>query len=149
MNSLTVKNETQGRRQRVKKLLDERNDQLNSLRKLLTLGLTLSNKDKESWAIFLEDASAPGEVRYQTFDKRGFSGHYTFHDLDSALKDAFTSGYRYVDDGALDRVSLTDEWNCGMAIQYIRDQYNAGKLSWDDMFSKINQITSAESDTCH
>lgn len=128
---------------RVKAIVHERREMLNALRKILRLGLILTNTDHDSWALFLEDASTQGKVRYQTFDAKGFHGHLTHNNLDEALQDAFQSGYRYPDDGALERVAGTPEWETGMAIQSVRDDYNRGKITWDQMFARIAEINDA------
>lgn len=120
-------------------------EQASALEKLvsdLKIGMTLTNNAHNAWAILLEDASNPGQHRYQCFDSKGFSSHHTFKTLHEALKEAFLCGYRTQDDGALDRIAITPEWARGMAVQAIRDRYNSGQINWEEMLQLIREVDS-------
>lgn len=107
----------------------------------LELGMTLKNTNNDGWVLLLEDASSPNHFRYQCFDALGFASHHTFNTLEEALTEAFNSGYRYKDDSnVLDRLSKTNEWNRGMAIQAIRDKYNSGKIDWNRMLELMREM---------
>lgn len=71
-------------------------------------------KDVNRWAFVLPDASQPG-YRMQYFDDRGFSGHAHFKDIESAVDEMVSMGYRLEDAGALDRLSITPKWIEGLA----------------------------------
>lgn len=128
------------RRARRKERSRAYSNNLDQLRAVLQPGLTLSNKSKDSWAILLPDASQPSQFRYQLFDSKGFISHHVESSLDKALEAAFSCGYSSIDAGALDRESKTQEWAKGMAIQAIRDQYNYGKISWDELFVQLKEV---------
>ena len=72
------------------------------------------HSDNERWAFVLPDATQEG-FRVQFFDTRGFSGHSHFDDLEAAVDEMVTRGYRIEDVGALDRLSQTPSWAEGMA----------------------------------
>lgn len=119
---------------------NEQASALANLESKLEIGMTLTNNAHDAWAILLEDASNPGQHRYQCFDAKGFSSHHTFKTLHEALKEAFACGYRTQDDGALDRLSITPEWAKGMAIQAIRDKYNSSQIDWNRMLELIREL---------
>lgn len=143
MNTESNKVERQQlRRARVRIIVNERRATLDALREKLAVGLILANTARDSWALFLHDFSAPSKFRYQTFDAKGFLGHMIHNTLNEALEDAFQTGYRIPDEGALDRVACTEAWTVGMAIQAVRDRYNQGDITLDEMWTYLKEINS-------
>ena len=128
------------RRARVRTIVNDHCSELALLQEGLELGLILSNMAHDAWALFLEDASAPGKFRYQLFTKKGFGKHVTHNSLGEALEDAYGLGYRFPDEGSLDRVAGTDEWNTGMAVQAVADRYKRGDINWGQMCSLVEGI---------
>ncbi|TNC80235.1 MAG: hypothetical protein C9356_15010 [Oleiphilus sp.] len=128
------------KRERMRLNIQQQNVERQRLAERLEIGMTLCNRDGTSWAILLADASQSGQFRYQVFDAKGFAYHSTHPSLRQAFDDAFTSGFRILDHGALDRLAATETWRKGMAFQAIRDDYNAGRISWDTMVQRAKAI---------
>jgi len=133
-------NRIDARRIRVKALDKNKNSEIKNLSEELKIGTTLINNDRDSWAIFLEDASSPGKYRYQVFDRRGFSYHSTHDTLEKALSDAYLSGYKTLDPNSLNRLAATEEWRLGTEIQADRDLYNRCAISWDEFIARVKKI---------
>ena len=73
------------------------------------------------WQMILADVSGGTVWRTQTFDLNGFSGHSLFKDKAEAINDAAQSRYTLRDDGALDRIQDTPEFQIGLyAAEQIR-----------------------------
>lgn len=111
-------------------------------------GLTLSNSGATQFALILMDPSAPGKVRYQLFDKCGFSSHGTREGVDSVIEDLLFMGFRNVAPQAtLDMYSRTREWADGMAKSEIIRLVNCGQLTWEEggrRIQEINELTKSQ-----
>ena len=118
----------------------EANNQFCELSRLLKPGLTLANSTNSMWAVILKDASNEGCFRYQVFDENGFMSHHTTSTIKEALREAFESGFRNHDQGALEKLSVTSKWQLGLQMQCVRDNYNAGRISWDEMLKDIKRL---------
>lgn len=81
---------------------------------LVQEGLTLSNRTHDLWAILLRDASTAGHYRYQIFNQDGFLEHHCYKDLNSCFEEAYHSGFKYIDENALDSISKKSRWKCGV-----------------------------------
>jgi len=81
-------------------------------------GLELAKEDPTQCCVFLADASQPGRVRFSVFNESGFHSHFAFDDYESALKEAWTMGYRHVVSGALESLFHTPRFQQGMQAAY-------------------------------
>ena len=93
----------------------------------LRLGLEL--KGTHAWCLLLQDASSPGQYRYQVFDERGFSGHSTHPNLEAALVAAFQEGFCEEGEGALLRLYGSDSWQHGMRAAGLIQEVNSGQIT--------------------
>lgn len=87
------------------------------------------HEDSESrWVMILADASSQGKWRTQSFDKNGFGGHMTFNTKELAIENAAGMGFTVRDDGALDRIQDTHEFQRGLYAADLILQYNMGQI---------------------
>ena len=96
------------------------------------VGLTLKHRNREAWGVLTMDASDPGRYRWTQFQRDGFTGHCTHDTPELCLGDMVDDGYIVPDQGALDRVYGTPEWERGSQITAIIQACNAGLMSWDE-----------------
>lgn len=104
------------------------------------LGLTLKHTNRESWGVLTKDASDPGRYRWTQFQLDGFSGHCTHDTPELCLGDMIDDGYIVADQGALDRLCSTVEWERGSKITAIIQACNAGLMSWDEANRKAAEV---------
>lgn len=96
-------------------------------------GLILKQRQSTLWCVVLKDASFPGAWRYQCFAHDGFHSHHTCESFEQALSEAAQSGYVVrCDDGLLDRVALTAEWQRGMLVCDLIRQVNSGQVTFEE-----------------
>lgn len=68
------------------------------------------------YALLLRDASNPGKVRYQVFDERGFASHHTEDSWESAIADAYFSGFKTRVVGVLNQLSAKPAFFSGVGM---------------------------------
>ncbi|KZX78276.1 hypothetical protein A3715_10435 [Oleiphilus sp. HI0009] len=124
------------RKSRVKNILAQKD----AVKSRLKEGMVLANSQRNLWAMFLKDASTPGQFRYQLFDVHGFYSHMTFNSLEEAFNDAFLCGFRYPEEGVLDRLISKKEWKAGSRRDIERNRYNAGEISFEEMMARFKKI---------
>lgn len=59
-------------------------------------GLTLMVKEKNRWAVIMQDAQTQG-FRYALFDRKGFFGYGVYQTPQDAVQAAFDMGYRLIE----------------------------------------------------
>ena len=96
------------------------------------MGLILKHSERDTWGILSEDASDAGRYRWTIFDKDGFSGHCTYDTPVLCLGDMVDFGCVAHDPGALERMSVTEQWRQGSEITAIIQACNAGLISWEE-----------------
>jgi hypothetical protein len=104
------------------------------------LGLTLKHRNREAWCVLTEDASAPGRYRWTQFQRDGFTGHCTHDTPELCLGDMMDDGYTVLDQGALERLCGTPEWQRGSEITAIIQACNAGLMSWEEANRKAVEV---------
>lgn len=104
------------------------------------LGLTLKHQDRDAWGVLTEDASEPGRFRWTQFQRDGFTGHCTHDTPELCLGDMLDDGYTVLDQGALDRLCVTREWQRGSQITAIIQACNAGHMSWEEANRRAAEI---------
>jgi hypothetical protein len=87
-----------------------------------------------------EDASDPGRYRWTQFQRDGFTGHCTHDTPELCLGDMVDEGYIVPDQGALERLYGTPEWERGTRITAIIQACNAGLMSWEEANRKAYEI---------
>ena len=80
----------------------------------ITDGVVLRHEEGRRFVMVLPDVDGGGKWRIQRFDAQGFSGHMVFKDQEEALEAALGEGFKTRDDGAMDRMQDTPEWERGM-----------------------------------
>lgn len=126
---------------RLQQIIDARASRIAAVRAIFAAqgtGTTLRNTAGTAWTIILPDASEPGRWRHQMFDASGFSGHCTRDTADAALLDAIDCGYYRPDPDALDRVSVTPKWAHGTRCNAIRQELNAGLITWTEAVARMS-----------
>lgn len=103
-------------------------------------GLTMKQRNREAWGILTEDASDPGRYRWTQFQRDGFTGHCTHDTPELCLGDMVDEGYIVPDQGALDRLYGTPEWERGTRITAIIQACNAGLMSWEEANRQASEI---------
>jgi GNAT superfamily N-acetyltransferase len=102
-----------------------------------------SASGRAQWKMILRDASEPGKWRTQSFDERGFSGHKSFDTQELAIKDAAETGFSVRDDGALDRIQDSHQFQRGIFVTDLIARVNAGKLKQKDGDELLAQYDAA------
>lgn len=102
-------------------------------------GLTLANDAGTQWTVILQDMSEPGRYRHQSFDQRGFFGHFTMDSLEDVIEDAIDQGYRTIDNGRLEALCTTDEWQEGSRACALLHQLNNGAISWNEFTAQMDR----------
>lgn len=90
-----------------------------------------------SYIAILPDPSEPGKIRTQYFDEHGFSGHQTFDDMKSLIKE-MASEIRSLKPapGILDKLSSTKNWREGMLRADIMQIIN--NIPYNDNYGKTH-----------
>ena len=95
-------------------------------------------------AIIIPDPSYPGHFRAQYFDGKGFSGHTTYgKDPVKVLERLLMQGYEHRSDGALVAFTRTDQWNRGMKILQLKEQWESKRITWAEYTQKREEISTA------
>lgn len=102
-------------------------------------GVEFTQKDRQQWAFVLPDASEPGRHRVQYFDERSFFSHHPYDTVAEAVLAMVEEGYVNEDQGALDRVSVTETWRKGTAVAAIKTQLDRGLISWKEFCELAEQ----------
>ena len=100
-------------------------------------GLELANEGRTQFAIFLNDAAEPGRVRYQIFDRQGFTRHRTFDTYEEALSDAIEDGFRALAKGALEAVMASPDFVRGNALASNIAKFNAGQITMEQVYEGL------------
>lgn len=104
------------------------------------LGLTVKHRSREAWCVLTGDASEPGRYRWTQFQRDGFTGHCTHDTPELCLGDMMDDGYTVLDQGALERLCGTPEWQRGTEITAIIQACNAGLMSWEEANRKAAEV---------
>lgn len=89
------------------------------------------HETSDQWLMILPDVSGEGRWRLQSFDPKGFSGHMVFGSKAEAIRFAATQRHTVRDDGALDRLQDTPEFQIGLYAADQLMQFNRGFISFD------------------
>lgn len=107
---------------------------------------TVKSTGRDAWQMILRDASSPGKWRVQSFDSRGFFGHMTFDSKEAAIESAAVSGFTLRDDGALDRLFDTAQFQRGLFSADLIRKINIGELTFEQanaLLAQYDEIQSA------
>jgi hypothetical protein len=91
----------------------------------------------QRWMMILRDASSPGNWRTQSFDAVGFSGHMTFATKALAIEAAAQAKYTVRDDGALDRLQDTPEFQRGLFVTDVTRLWNLGEITFEEAQQRV------------
>jgi c-di-AMP phosphodiesterase-like protein len=100
-------------------------------------GLTLANDAGTQWTVILQDMTDPTRFRHQTFDERGFFGHFTMDNIEEVIEDAIDQGYRTIDNGRLESLCTTEAWEEGSRACALIHQLNNGQINWSQFTAKM------------
>lgn len=103
-------------------------------------GVEFKHHKDDRWAVILPEMSEPerGTHRIQYFDRHGTSSHDTRKDLDSAVEELLTGGFRETDAGAMDRLSTGLDWKVGTRAHELHLQMSKGKIGYVDYLNGVN-----------
>ncbi len=102
-------------------------------------GVELSDTSKSRFAVFSEDASEPGRIRYTCFDERGFFGHTTRDTYEEALNEAWVDGYRAESYGVLANFAGTKAFADGIEHTHKIARVNQGEPWSSDSQYQVSQ----------
>lgn len=98
----------------------------------ITDGVVLRHEEGRRFVMVLPDVDGGGKWRIQRFDAQGFSGHMVFKDQEEALEAALGEGFKTRDDGAMDRMQDTPEWERGMFAADLIQKVNGKVITRDE-----------------
>ncbi|WP_075881905.1 hypothetical protein [Vreelandella massiliensis] len=93
-------------------------------------GIELRNDRIQQWATILVDPTNPSIFRAQYYAANGFQGHACYQNAIETLDELIRSGFQTLDNGALERMSATSEWQVGCEVTSILQRINSGTLSY-------------------
>lgn len=85
----------------------------------------------DQWLMILPDVSGEGRWRLQSFDRKGFCGHMVFGSKFEAIRLAAQQRHTVRDDGALDRLQDTPEFQIGLYAAEQLMLHNRGQISFE------------------
>jgi len=95
----------------------------------------------DQWFMILPDVSGNGRWRLQSFDQRGFSGHMVFSCKVQAIHEAASLRFTVRDDGALERLQDTPEFQIGLFAVEQLALHNRGAISFDEYLQNVRAFT--------
>lgn len=105
------------------------------------VGIECRKGDHTQWAFAIPEMSDSGQPwRVQYFDADGFIGHGAYASLTLAIESMIQDGYRTADPGALDRIGATDRWALGVKRATIRQRFQEGQITFNQMIDAINTL---------
>lgn len=104
------------------------------------VGVEIKNEALESWAFVVTNVYGDKPWRVQQFDQDGFVGHLCHISLESAVEDMLRLGYRTIDSGALDRITVTPRWHLGMRRSAIAQRHQEELSTFSQMLAEQNAI---------
>lgn len=105
------------------------------------LGLELAHEKSSIIEAILPSFDEGATARIQRFDANGPIGHSNFATPEKALEDAVGRGYVTPVPGAVDRLSSTPQWAQGVKRQGLRDRFNSGQISFEEMLRSMAALT--------
>lgn len=105
-------------------------------------GATFKHRRKEQWAFILPDASHPGFIRYQSFDRDSFCGHASYPSDIDVLIEMVRHGYTLpVEKNTLIDISKTERWRIGSLKLSLLTDLNAGKITHAEYLGKVKAVS--------
>ncbi|MBR8043393.1 hypothetical protein KDW40_02280 [Burkholderia cenocepacia] len=104
------------------------------------IGVECRSEKRDQWAFIAPNISEKYPFRIQIFDADGFISHHGCNTLELAVEDLINSGYRVIDAGALDRVSMTARWSVGIKRLDIMQCVHDGRLTWAHAADLLNDL---------
>lgn len=101
----------------------------------------VKHHQEDQWFMILPDVSGHGRWRLQSFDLRGFSGHMLFSCKVQAIHEAASLRYTVRDDGALERLQNTPDFQIGLFAVEQLALHNRGAISFDDYLKNVRAFT--------
>lgn len=96
----------------------------------------VKHRTGECWTMILEDVSGEGRWRCQSFDTKGFSGHMVFESKDEAIRNAAMMNFTVRDDGALDRLQDTLDFQAGLFSTEQIALLNRGEIDFSEYIAR-------------
>ena len=103
------------------------------------IGREYKHRHREAWAFVLRDAGEAGAWRIQYFDRNAFSGHFVWQTMLDAAEALVSEGFTKPDDGVLDRLSGTAQWERGMYAAALIQLYNRKLITMDELHARRNR----------
>ncbi len=99
----------------------------------------VKHESDSRWQMILPDVSGGLFWRTQSFDLNGFSGHCVFKDKATAIQDAANARFTERDDGALDRIQDTPEFQLGLYATEQIQLLNFGEISYTTYVNRLSE----------
>lgn len=106
-------------------------------------GMEFKAGTRDAWAFILPDASEPGRVRVQYFDRSSFFSHHPYDSVAECLDNMVSEGYTLEDAGALDRLSDTDQWRRGVEVSGLIQKLNAKEITHEEFNRRVGALSSS------
>lgn len=107
-------------------------------------GVEFKADNREAWAFILPDASEPGRMRVQYFDRNSFFSHHPYDTVAECVDALVAEGYTTEDAGALDRLSDTDQWRRGVEVAGLIQMLNAKEIDHEEFNRRVIALSPAK-----
>lgn len=107
-------------------------------------GVEFKADNRDAWAFVLPDASEPGRMRVQYFDRSSFFSHHPYDTLSECVDNMVAEGYTVEDAGALERLSDTDEWRRGVEVAGLIQKLNAKEITHEEFNRRVIALSPAK-----
>jgi len=97
----------------------------------------VKHHQQDQWFMILPDVSGHGRWRLQSFDLSGFSGHMVFSCKVQAIHEAASLRFTVRDDGALERLQDTPDFQIGLFAVEQLALHNRGAISFEDYLENV------------
>lgn len=104
-------------------------------------------KDENRWQMILRDVSGGDAWRTQSFDRKGFYSHMVFKNKAEAIKDAAQHGFTIRDDGILDRLQDTPEFQEGLFMVEQMTLLNSGRINFSEFNTRMHNYRNEAAST--
>lgn len=103
-------------------------------------GVEFKAGSRDAWAFILPDASEPGRMRVQYFDRSSFFSHHPYDTVAECVDNMVSEGYVLEDAGALDRVSDSAEWRRGVEVAGLIQRLNAKQITHQEFNDMVRAL---------
>lgn len=104
------------------------------------IGVECKSATSHRWAFVIKNVDSEHTLRVIYFDESGFSGHTVYQTIEKAVGEMLSEGFTQIDQGALDRLAATHQWQIGMQRSAIKQLHQHGLISWTEMLIQMESV---------